>query len=135
MSTAKKYRRLADTNNKEQQDKSPPPISGYPDAGEAERREQMMSGSEAEHPQELAADTAPSNSLSQVLSELSYPITRKEILDYLYLRRERIPDIETILNVIQLLPIDKEYRNVSEIGAEIGKINEEYNRTRGLGTR
>lgn len=89
----------------------------------------------AEHPQELAADTAASNSLSRVLSELKYPATRKEILDYLYLRRERIPDIETILNVIQLLPIDKEYRNASEIAAYLGNINEEYNRTRGLGTR
>lgn len=137
MSAAKSYRRADsnNNNNKEQQDQSPP-VTGYADASEVKRREQMISSgssSSSEHPQELAADTAASNSLSTVLSELKYPATRKDVLDYLYLRRERIPDVDTILKVVQLLPIDKQYRNASEIGAELGNINEEYNRSRGRG--
>jgi hypothetical protein len=41
----------------------------------------MSKSAAAEHPQELAAHTAASNSLSTVLSELKYPATRKGVLD------------------------------------------------------
>ena len=117
-------------NNQGGKDDNLPPVTGYPDAGEAERRRQE--GAPSEHPQEFAADSAAGGDLlPNILSGLKYPATRKEILDFLHLRRERIENAEVLLKVVGLLPADREYQSASEIAAEFGNINAEYNRSDG----
>ena len=116
------------TENQRAKDDNLPPVSGYPDADESERRRQDSAASE--HPQEVAADTAAGGDLlPNILSGLKYPATRKEILDFLHLRRERIENAEVVLKVVGLIPADREYQSASEIAAELGNINAEYNRS------
>ena len=115
-------------NNQGGKDDNLPPVTGYPDAGEAERRRQE--GAPSELPQEFAADSAAGGDLlPNILSGLKYPARRKEILDFLHLRRERIENVEVILKVVELLPVESEYQSASEIAAELGNINAEYNRS------
>lgn len=65
-----------------------PPVTGASDAREAERRRQMGG---SVNPEELAADIAAGNLLSDTLAGLDYPAKKKDVLDFLYLRRERMP--------------------------------------------
>lgn len=116
------------TSNQRGKDDNLPPVTGYPDVGEVERRRQE--GAFSEHPQEFAADSAAGGDLlPNILSGLKYPATRKEILDFLHLRRERIENAEVVMKVVGLLPADREYQSASEIAAELGNINAEYNRS------
>jgi hypothetical protein len=116
------------TENHQRGKDDPPPITGYPDVAESERRRQE--GDASEHPQEFAADSAAGGDLlPNILAGLKHPATRKEILDFLHLRRERIQNAEVVLKVVGLLPADREYRSSSEIAAELGNINAEYNRS------
>jgi hypothetical protein len=103
-----KYRsRGMSTENHQRGKDNLPPVTGYPDVGEAERRRQE--GAASEHPQEFAADSAAGGDLlPNILSGLKYPATRKEILDFLHLRRERIENAEVILKAVGLLPADRD---------------------------
>ena len=121
---------MSTENHQKGKDDNLPPVTGYPDVGEAERRRQE--GASSEHPQEFAADSAAGGDLlPNILAGLKYPARRKEILDFLHLRRERIQNAEVVLNVVGLLPADREYHSASEIAAELGNINAEYNRSGG----
>ncbi len=111
------------------QDLPLPPVSGYPDEAEALRRNQELGM--ARPAQKVAAETGAANELSDILSGIDYPADRDSILDFLDRSKPDTRDFDIVVNAVRLLPKGKQYRSPSEIAADLGNINEEYNRTRG----
>lgn len=115
--------------SRKEDEKDMPPVTGYPDEGEALRRRHGIGM--AQHPQEAAAEAGAANELSDILSGVSFPADRDSIMAYLDKSKADRRDFDIVLNAVGMLPKGKQYNSASEVAADLGNINEEYNRTRG----
>lgn len=106
-----------------------PPVTGYPDEGEALRRRQGIGI--AQPAQKVAAETGAANELSDILSGVDFPADRDSMLAYLDRGRVATGDLDVVFNAIGMLPKGKQYHSTSEVAADLGNINEEHNRTIG----